>query len=139
MLKRNVTYTDFNGEQQTEVFRFNLTQSELLRMEAGGLPAVLQRIVDTQDKEGLVRQFDWFILQAYGVVSEDGKKFLKSDELRDDFFQSAAYDALFIELASSEQAFVDFIKAVVPAEALQAFAGDQDKPSGPPLPQTTEG
>lgn len=137
MLKRPITYTDFNENVVTEVFYFNLTKTEIINMEVGvegGLDALLRRIVEANDARSLVSEFQKLILASYGQKSDDGKKFVKSDELRRDFEQTAAYDALFTELCTNATAGALFVKGVIPKDlAAEADAmSDQDKPTGPP-------
>lgn len=118
MLKRNITYTNYNEEVVTDVFYFNLSASELIELEAsfpgGGLQETLQRLVETKNLEVLVKEFKRIILLAYGQKSEDGLRFVKNDELREAFSQTAAYDALFMELATNDEAAAIFIKGVIP-------------------------
>ena len=137
MLKRDITYENYNGETVTETFYFNLTKTEIVELEvgySGGLEAFIQKIIDTKDNAGLVREFKKIVLLAYGVKSEDGKRFIKSDELREEFSQTAAYDALFMDLATNDDAAANFIKGIVPKD----LTPDQDKPIRdvpfPPLP-----
>jgi hypothetical protein len=131
MLKRSVTYTDFNGDDVTEVLYFHLTKPELIEMEvetAGGLSAMLQRISENVDKKAIVAEFKNIILTAYGEKSDDGKVFRKSPELRENFANSAAYSHLFMELATDEKAAADFVNGVMPKDLVV-----QDKPAEPPF------
>ena len=60
MLKRSITYTDFNGDEVTEVLYFHLTKPELIEMEvesSGGLSALLQRISENGDRKAIVAEF----------------------------------------------------------------------------------
>lgn len=119
MLKRDVTYEDFDGETCTEAFYFNLSKSELIELEVGykeGLQEALQRIIKTNDRKQLIEEFKRIILRAFGVKSDDGKRFVKSDELREAFSQTAAYDSLFIELATNDKAAATFIKGIMPKD-----------------------
>ncbi len=130
MLKRDVTYEDFDGEKATETFYFNLTKSEIVELEVaydGGLQAALLRIVKTNDRKNLVAEFKKIILLSYGQKSEDGKRFIKSDDLREAFSQTAAFDALFIELATNDDAAATFLKGIVPKE----FSQEMDKQTPP--------
>ena len=132
MLKREISYEDFNGQQCSEVFYFNMSKPELIELEVGydgGFGDTMQRIFETKDNKKLVEEFKRIVLMAYGVKSEDGKRFIKSDQLREEFSQTAAYNALFMELATNENAAADFINAVVPADISNPV---QDKPIGPP-------
>jgi hypothetical protein len=117
MLKREVTYEDFDGNQVTDTFYFNLNRTELIEMEVGyegGLQAALQRIIESKDNKNLIAEFKKIILQSYGMKSEDGKRFIKNDMLREDFQQTAAFDSLFMDLATNDNAAADFIKGILP-------------------------
>jgi hypothetical protein len=117
MLKRDITYEDFDGESVTESFYFNLTKTELIELEVGykdGLQAAMQRIVKTSDRQALIAEFQKIILLSYGIKSEDGRRFVKSDQLREEFTQTPAYDALFMELATDDGAAATFIQGILP-------------------------
>lgn len=119
MLKRNITYTDFNDVETTETFYFNLSKPELLELELsenGGFGDTLKKIIETKDNQTLISLFKKIILSAYGQKSEDGKRFIKNDTLREEFSQTAAYNALFIELATDDKAAVAFIRGIIPAD-----------------------
>ena len=52
MLKKTITYTDYDGNQRTEDFFFNLSKAEVLEMEMGingGMTKLIQRLVAEQD------------------------------------------------------------------------------------------
>lgn len=143
MLKKEITYEDFNGDFVTETFYFNLTRAEVIRMEAsveGGLEAALKRIVASNNSKEILAQFEQIVLLAYGVKSDDGKRFMKSDQIREDFLNSAAYDSLFMELVTNETMMANFINGIVPKQALEAMAAaqPQDKPLGPPPTPPTQ-
>lgn len=119
MLKKTITYTDYNGNSRTEDFYFNLTKTELMKMEmstTGGLGEMVQRIVAAQDTPALIKIFEDLILKAYGVKSLDGKRFEKSAQLAEAFAQTEAYDQLFMELATDADAASKFINGIVPAD-----------------------
>ncbi len=134
MLKRPITYEDFNGNKVTETHYFNMTESELIETELGtegGWEAGIKRIVESDNRPKIIAEFKKLILAAYGKKSDDGKRFVKSQELRDEFAQTAAYNALFMELISNDKAGADWIKGVMP-KGLSEKAMPQDKPVGPP-------
>jgi hypothetical protein len=119
MLKRNVTYEDFNGNTVTDTFYFNLSKAELVELEynyTGGFAATIESIVQAEDNKTLINIFKDLILKAYGQKSEDGKRFIKSDQLREEFSQTAAYSELFMELAVDDKAASDFISGIVPKD-----------------------
>ena len=120
MLKRSITYPDYNGGTRTEDFYFNLTQAEVTEMELsvdGGLVEMINRIVAAQDGKQIIATFKDIILRAYGEKSPDGKRFIKNQELRDAFAQTEAYSILFMELATNADAAAAFVNGIVPAQA----------------------
>lgn len=117
MLKKKITYKDYNGRERTEEFMFNLNKAEVAEMELsekGGLGKYIEDIVKEEDGEKIVNLFKDVILKAYGEKSEDGRYFLKNDEMRERFSQSAAYSELFMELATDAEAAAAFVNGVVP-------------------------
>lgn len=127
MLKKTISYTDFNGSAITEDFYFNLTKAELIELEVskeGGLAKVLEEIVAANDGQKIIDAFKTIIMFAVGRKSEDGKRFIKSREIREEFEQTNAYSELFMELATNAEAAADFVNSIVPpADQL-----DPDKP-----------
>lgn len=117
MLKKTITYTDYNGETRTEDFYFNLTKAEIMEMamsENGGLDAFIERIVAERDQKKIVAMFKDIILKAYGRKSLDGKRFEKSKEISDEFQQTEAYSDLFVELSTDSKAGAAFFNALIP-------------------------
>lgn len=118
MLKKTIKYTDYNDNEIVEDFYFHLSKAELVEMEVAekeGLGETLQKIVEEDDRHKIVEYFKKIILLSYGKKSEDGRRFIKSQEIRDDFTQTDAYSELFIELATDANAASSFIKGVMPA------------------------
>lgn len=117
MIKQTIKYTDYDGNQREEDFYFNLTKAELMEMELstdGGLQKKIERIVSSQDNKMIVEIFKDIIIKSYGVKSPDGKRFIKNDEVRDEFLQTEAFSELFMQLATDEKAASNFINGVVP-------------------------
>jgi len=118
MLKKTISYTDFDNNERTETFYFNLTQAEIAEMELstkGGLAAKINGIIEAQDNETIIKLFKEIIGKAYGEKSPDGKYFVKNDQLRESFMQTQAYSNLFMELATNPEAAATFINGIVPA------------------------
>ena len=123
MLKKTITYTDYNGVERTEDFWFNLSKAEIMEMEmstTGGLTETIQKVVQTQDAPAIIKIFKNLVLKAYGEKSPDGKRFIKSDELALAFSQTEAYSNLFMELATDADAAAKFINGIIPADAAKA-------------------
>ena len=117
MLKKTITYTDYDGNSRTEDFYFNLSKAEVMEMElgtTGGMTKMLEKIVAEQDSKRIVETFKTIILKAYGEKSPDGKRFVKNDEIRDAFEQTEAYSELFMELATNAESASAFINGITP-------------------------
>lgn len=122
MIKKTITYTDYNGIERKEDFYFNLTKAEVMELEMstqGGLAEMIQRIVAAQDQPAIIKIFKELIVKAYGVKSPDGKKFIKNQEVVDDFVQTEAFSELFMELATDADAAAKFVNGIVPANLAQ--------------------
>jgi len=118
MLKKTIEYEDFNGNQVSEDYYFHLTKADLIELEMstkGGLHEHLQRIVASEDGKAIIAEFKNLILMAYGKRSEDGKRFIKTQEMRDEFVSSEAYSTLFLELCTNATAAAEFVNGIVPA------------------------
>lgn len=117
MLKKTVTYVDFDGNERTEDFYFNLTESELAEFGYsinGGMKQYLEKIIAEKDEQKLVESFKKIVLMSYGVKSPDGRLFLKNDKVREEFVSNAAYSDIFMEMAHDADKAAAFINAVMP-------------------------
>lgn len=119
MIKKTVTYKDFDNQERTEDFYFNLTKAELTEMEMslnGGLSTLLAKIIRERDNKQLIEYFKRIVLDSYGKKSLDGRNFLKNDEIRNEFASTMAYSEIFMELASDDKAAADFINGILPSD-----------------------
>ena len=117
MLKKTITYTDFNGMERSEDFYFNLTKAEVMEMEmstVGGLSEMIQRIIAAQDTPSIVKVFKDLVLKSYGEKSADGKRFIKTPEITEAFSQTEAYSVLFMELATDADSAAAFVNGIIP-------------------------
>ena len=119
MLKKIITYTDYNGVERTEPFYFNLSKAELMEMElgvTGGMTEMLNKIINAKDGPSLMKTFKEMIMKSYGIKSDDGKRLIKSEELSIAFTQTEAYSVLFMELITDDKAAADFVNGIIPNE-----------------------
>lgn len=119
MLKKAITYVDYNGVERTESFYFNLSKAELIEMEygtVGTFTSMIQNIIDAQDEPELIKLFKSLILKSYGKKSADGRRFEKSEEISKDFSETEAYVILFMELARDSKAASEFVNGLIPAD-----------------------
>jgi len=117
MLKKTITYTDYNGTEWTEDFYFNISKAELMDMEMGingGMSTMINKIIATHDNAALYKLFTDLITKAYGEKSLDGKRFVKSKELSDSFVQTEAYSALLDEFLSNSESAAAFVNGILP-------------------------
>ena len=127
MLVKKISYTDYNGEPQTEKFYFNLTKAEILEMEItknGGYQTYLKRLINSRDQEEIAGIFKKFILKSYGVKSDDGKRFIKSEELSKEFEQTEAYSELYWELVMDPNKAAEFFNGLMPAPLIASLEKD---------------
>lgn len=121
MLKKTISYTDFNGVERTEDFYFGLLQSEIAKKSLetrGGIENKIQRAIDAKDMPELILIMTEFIDMSYGVKSDDGKYFKKSKEDLELFKSSPAYDKLYMELVTNTKSAIDFVNGIFPKDLM---------------------
>ena len=124
MLKKSITYTDYNDQEQTEDFYFNFTKTELTEMEVSvdtGYSAMLKQIAAAENRRELLLVFKTILTGAVGIKTPDGKRFVKNSEIAQAFVESPAFDMLFMELATDEDKCIAFMKGIVPSELSSSF------------------
>ena len=121
MLKKTVTYEDFNGVTRTEDFYFNLTKEEILNLQnsvSGGYGEYIQGISNAEDAQAVYEQVKKIIDISYGEKSEDGRSFNKSDDILNAFKSTNAYSNLIFDMLDQENALVDFVNGILPQDLL---------------------
>ena len=123
MLKKTITYNDYNDVERTEDFYFNLSKAEIMEMEmgtTGGLAEMINKIIQTQDAPAIIKVFKDLILKAYGERSADGKRFEKKNgALAEAFAETEAYSQLFMELATDADSAARFVNGIIPRDMQQ--------------------
>lgn len=129
MIRREITYKDFNGTKKKAVLYFHVTKTELTSMVASGIadPDAIRDVIDSKDKKRMYEMMNNFILGSYGIKSEDGEQFVKSKEVREAFLYSAAYDAFMTDLMSSDKKASDFVRGVFPVEVMEEIIKEMNK------------
>lgn len=116
MIKKTITYVNFNDEEVSEDCYFNLTQAEIAEMELsieGGLEGLVKKIIEEKDASKVIPMFKEIIAKSYGKKSEDGRRFIKSEEMSNEFLQTEAFSELLIELLSDSDKAADFTNGIV--------------------------
>jgi hypothetical protein len=127
MLKKTITYTDYDGNQRTEDCYFNLNESELVELGNStqeGFVETITNIINANDKPAIMGYFKKLLLLSYGQKSSDGRRFIKSEKISEEFSQTEAYNKLFMELVTDENAAPAFINAVIPNIKIPASAAE---------------
>lgn len=122
MIKKHVTYTDFNGNTRNEDFYFHLSEAELTMYNMsheGGMEAKLKRIIDTQKAPEIMEVFRDIIKRSYGVKSDDGRRFMKSEAIFEEFEQTEAYSKIFMELCTDAKAAAEFTEGIMPKSLVE--------------------
>lgn len=125
MIKKTVTYKDLNGKERTETFYFHYFESEIMDMEMseeGGLAERIQRIIDAKDQASLLKVIKKFVVDAYGIKSDDGRRFIKSQDVKDAFIQCPAYSKIYMELLTNDELAAEFVNQVVPEDMAAQLA-----------------
>lgn len=116
MLKQRVKYEGFDGEIIEEDLYFNLTRIDLIelndRYDSKDMAAYMDKIVKEKNVKELYRVLKDIVLMAYGVKSEDGKRFIKNQTVKDEFAESLAFAQLIEDFHETETAMSDFVTGI---------------------------
>lgn len=116
MLIRNVNYVDYNGQRRNEEYHFNISKTEYIKLnftDEGSLKNTLDTLKRTDDAKRAYELIEKVVLLAYGVKDPNGKTFLKTEKLTNDFYQSPAFEALMDEFLQNSGKFAEFVEACV--------------------------
>lgn len=128
MLKKTITYIDYDDNERTEDFYFNLSKAELLEMEwsvEGNFTTVIKKIIAEKKLPELIKLFKDVILKSYGEKSPDGKRFVKSDDLSTAFSQTEAFSNLYLELATNDESASNFVNGVIPYDIATSIKNEK--------------
>lgn len=114
MFTDSITYTDFDGNERTEKIYFNLTKAEALKLDASNYSEYLQKVLDAGDNSKILEAYEKFIDLGYGEKSEDGRRFVKSDEILQNFKTSLIFDEFYFKLLSDPEYAINFMIGVLP-------------------------
>lgn len=130
MFSRTFEYIGYDGQPHKDTWWFNLSEAELYKLELsnlGGMNGMMNRLLRESKPGEIVEVFENLILSSVGERSVDGRKFIKNEEIRNDFYQSKAYSDLFVELVSSGEKLAAFLKGAIPAEVAEAIEKEEAK------------
>ena len=130
MIKKTISYTDFDGNRCTEDAYFNMMKSEWMEMQASvpeGFGKKLQEIAKNKDEKGIIEFVKELIKRSYGHKSPNGKSFIKSEEETLEFMQSEAYSELFVEIVHNADAASEFVNGIIPPDLRAAAEKEMKK------------
>lgn len=123
MIKKTIEYTDFNDNVRTEDFYFNLTKDELIQLGVkypGGLERKIEQLISSNDVQEIYDIFRTIILESYGEKSEDGRRFIKSEEISTEFSQTNAFSELIMDMVNDSEYSAKFLEGLIPKDLLDA-------------------
>lgn len=124
MLKQTFVYEDYNGDQVSEVFYFNLTKIELaenmwLKNKVDKAAEIVngpEHTMSADEMTAILGVIKDLMRLSYGVKSDDGKRFVKNDQLWTEFTQSAAYDPFLFSLFETPEKANAFMIGIMPKD-----------------------
>ena len=117
MLKKEITFENFAGEEVTKTAYFNLSKTQAMKLVSanGGMDKYLQSILDKKDAEGFIDWVEDLIYKSYGKRDESNPEiFDTSKEVKDEFKASPAFDELAYTLLTNEKEFTEFFFGILP-------------------------
>lgn len=120
MVKKTITYIDYDGTERTEDFYFNLSEAEITEMQLsveGGMRGYIEKIIAAKSQLELVKLFKEILLRSYGKKSLDGRLFVKNEANTAEFLANPAYSKIYMELVTDTDAATKFVNGLIPASA----------------------
>lgn len=128
-VKKVIRFNDLDGNPVEKVYYFSLGQTDVIEMDMihdqEDVPAYLKSIVENKDSRELLRVWKELLFRA--VAERVGNRLDKSQEVIDEFKGSGAYEQFFSELVSSEDAGASFFVSIMPADAQEKAAAEQNR------------
>ena len=119
MFKKTITYSDFDGQSRTEDHYFNLSKAELIEMEMttqGGYGRKMEAAIKAGEKSEIFKLIKELIVKSYGIKSPNGKTFIKSAEITNEFLQSEAYSVFLMDIISDAGKLSEFFNKIMPSD-----------------------
>lgn len=133
MLKKTIKYKAWDGTEVEEEFFFNVTKAELIDLEMSsgreGFEARMQRLIQEKNSQEIYKILRDIILDAYGKPTTiDGvKRFVKNQDVRDEFVQSGAFSELIMEMMTDPTQAALFIENSFPQDMVKAARKEIDE------------
>lgn len=118
MIQKVITYEDYNGEKVTETLWFHLSEAELAELDMvfpNGFGEHTKQILAEKNGKLIIELFKMLLSISIGRRSADGRRFEKSEEIKNDFLQTMAYSALFMDLVTNANTAAEFVLGIMPS------------------------
>lgn len=132
MIKKHISYHDFDGDQREDDFYFSLNQVQFARINGlfpNGLEEYLNKIIKDKNADELFRVVDILVSEAYG--ERQGNSFVKvapnGQKLSDFFVNTEAYDNLITELLKDDKSLLDFLTGCLHQDAQMRVKSELEK------------
>lgn len=119
MFSDTIEYTDFDGNPRKETLYFNISSAEAIDLEMkypGGYVNKLRRDIDRQDNAEIMQDYKDFIHLSYGIKSDDGRRFIKSPEIYEEFVSTEAYTEFYLKFLGDPDYALKFIVNTFPTD-----------------------
>ena len=129
MIRETVSYVDYNGTPRTEDLYFNLNESEMVELEImtpGGFGSILENAIKTNDTKLMMKIFKDLIMKSYGIKSPDGRRFIKSAEISEEFSQTEAYNEFFMSLLTNAEKASGFVNNIFDSKMLKKAMNNKE-------------
>ena len=146
MVKKHISYEDYDGNKVEKDLWFHLNKSDLAKMSLGfdnGLIDGLTELQQKGDKKAVAEFIDNLLVNAYGVRKPGSDVFLKTPEIKEDFQYSLAHDEILMMLLGGEDdEIINFIVGIMPGMSAEDRADVIEKvkraQEAKKLPESTE-
>lgn len=119
MYKKEMTFKDYDGNERKVNLYFNIDAAELSDLQTsipGGYKAMIDRMVDTQDSNTLIKVVKDLIHISYGVKEDSGRfggVFTKKPEYLEEFIHSPVYSDFYMMLVTDQDELARFVNNVM--------------------------
>lgn len=136
MYRTSVKFENYDGEEREMEVLCSLTEAEVIELEVswdGGLKGVLEKIIKEKDQKRMVEMMKMLITKSYGKKSIDGNRFIKNQEVLDEFMQTPAYSELFMLLSTDAEEASKFVNGIIPKKLNDRMAAIETKSPTEPV------
>lgn len=135
--RETIQYRDLDGNKVEDLFEFSLNSAEVAEMEVsikGGLKNYLEKVIREDNQAEILKAFKDILTKSIGRRSDNGKMFLKTEDIRNEFLYSGAYEVMFFRMISDANYAANFVNEAFPHDLVEKM--NAGKPVSVNLPST---